>query len=133
MTFHPKYPTPNMDIFTSSSKKRMSSEKKKELEAPVDPSHNNGILYVQIHQAMDLEIGDPEVLPTNDEFKHPYDPSKVVNPYAVLYIDDNKVFQTREKLRNPSPVSLDMFLKMKKKETDLIPQQSIGTLYLSNL
>jgi hypothetical protein len=26
-----------------------------------------------------------------------------------------------------------MFLKMKKKETDLIPQQSIGTLYLSNL
>ncbi|KAI8879896.1 hypothetical protein K501DRAFT_256031 [Backusella circina FSU 941] len=103
MTFHPKYPTPNMDIFTSSSKKKMSSEKQKELETPVDPSHNNGILYVQIHQAMDLEIGDPEVLPTNEEFKHPYDPSKVVNPYAAVYINDNKVYQTREKLRNPSP------------------------------
>ncbi|KAI7902890.1 uncharacterized protein BX663DRAFT_508770 [Cokeromyces recurvatus] len=113
LSFHPKYPTPNMEIFTSKSmkQKKKSEEAQKEeekrdkaiLDIPVDPTHTNGILSILIHQAVDLEIGDPEVLPTNEEFKHPYSPDKVVSPYAVLYINDNKVYQTRTKLRNPSP------------------------------
>jgi len=121
MSFHPKYPTPNMEIFSGDAmaKKKKSEESQKKDEAeknavldiPVDAAHTNGILSVQIHQAVDLEIGDPEVLPTDDEFKHPYSPNKVVSPYAILYVNDNKVFQTRTKLRNPSPVSL-CFLRM---------------------
>ncbi|KAK4515667.1 3-isopropylmalate dehydrogenase [Mucor velutinosus] len=113
MSFHPKYPTPNMEIFSGDAmaKKKKSEEAQKKdeneksavLDAPVDAAHTNGILSVQIHQAVDLEIGDPEVLPTDDEFKHPYSPNKVVSPYAILYINDNKVYQTRTKLRNPSP------------------------------
>ncbi|KAL9556559.1 hypothetical protein MBANPS3_001819 [Mucor bainieri] len=113
MSFHPKYPTPNMEIFSGDAmaKKKKSEEAQKKDEAeksavldiPVEPAHTNGILSVQIHQAVDLEIGDPEVLPTDDEFKHPYSPNKVVSPYAILYVNDNKVFQTRTKLRNPSP------------------------------
>ncbi|CAO0791446.1 unnamed protein product [Mucor circinelloides] len=113
MSFHPKYPTPNMEIFSGDAmaKKKKSEESQKKDEAeknavldiPVDAAHTNGILSVQIHQAVDLEIGDPEVLPTDDEFKHPYSPNKVVSPYAILYVNDNKVFQTRTKLRNPSP------------------------------
>ncbi|CEP06852.1 hypothetical protein [Parasitella parasitica] len=114
MSFHPKYPTPNMAIFSgealANEKKKNKQDQKQEqaekdamLETPVDPAHTNGILSVQIHQAVDLEIGDPEVLPAGDEFKHPYSPNKVVSPYAILYINDNKVYQTRTKLRNPSP------------------------------
>lgn len=110
MSFHPKYPTPDMDVFSgeavNKNKKNKSKEEQDALEAPVLPEHNNGILSVTIHQAVDLEIGDPGILPTNEEFKHPYNPNKVVSPYAVLYINDNKVYQTRTKLRNPSPVSL---------------------------
>lgn len=115
MSFHPKYPTSNMDIFSSTStekkktseeaQKKQESEDKAVLDVPVLPDHTNGIVSVTIHQAVDLEIGDPEVLPTTEEFKHPYSPSKVVSPYAILYVNDNKVFRTRTKLRNPSPVS----------------------------
>lgn len=115
MSFHPKYPTPNMDIFNGDAiAQKTNSEKGKEkikkeqsqfLDVPVAPEHNNGIISVTIHQAVDLEIGDPEVLPTDEKFRHPYSPDRVVSPYAVLYINDNKVFQTRTKLRNPSPVS----------------------------
>jgi hypothetical protein len=99
-----------MDIFSNVSLKRSTPEQKKEreeqLKTPVEPDHTNGILSVQIHQAADLEIGDPEILPSSDEFKHPYDHTKIVNPYALLYINDKKVYQTRTKLRNPTPVSL---------------------------
>lgn len=98
-----------MDIFSGEAvnkkKKNKTQEEHEALEAPVEPEHNNGILSVTIHQAMDLEVGDPGILPTNEEFKHPYNPNKVVSPYAVLYINDNKVYQTRTKLRNPAPVS----------------------------
>lgn len=115
MSFHPKYPTPNMDIFNGDAiNQKTNSEKGKEnirkqqsefLDVPVAPEHNNGIISVTIHQAVDLEIGDPQVLPTDEKFRHPYRPDSVVSPYAVLYINDNKVYQTRTKLRNPSPVS----------------------------
>ncbi|KAI8327289.1 hypothetical protein EDC96DRAFT_532234 [Choanephora cucurbitarum] len=100
LSFHPKYPTPNMDIFSSNSmdlkkqpkaiQERDKKQKSDLLDVPVPPEHNNGILSVQIQQAVDLEIGDPEVLPTSEEFKHPYSPHKVVSPYAVLYLNDNK-------------------------------------------
>ncbi|RCH95171.1 hypothetical protein CU098_006546, partial [Rhizopus stolonifer] len=113
LSFHPKYPTPNMEIFSSNTmdkqkksepvKKKEEKEKDVILEAPVDPSHTNGILFVQIHQAVDLEVGDPEVLPTSEEFKHPYSTQKTVSSYAVLYVNDNKVYQTRTKIKNPSP------------------------------
>ncbi|KAG2204704.1 hypothetical protein INT47_012000 [Mucor saturninus] len=113
MSFHPKYPTPNMDIFSGDAiNQKTKSDKGKEkirkqhsefLDVPVAPEHNNGIISVTIHQAVDLEIGDPQVLPTDEKFRHPYSPDKVVSPYAVLYINDNKVYQTRTKLRNPSP------------------------------
>ncbi|KAI8377186.1 hypothetical protein EDC96DRAFT_494795 [Choanephora cucurbitarum] len=113
LSFHPKYPTPNMDIFSSNSmdlkkqpkaiQERDKKQKSDLLDVPVPPEHNNGILSVQIQQAVDLEIGDPEVLPTSEEFKHPYSPHKVVSPYAVLYLNDNKVYRTRTKLKNPSP------------------------------
>jgi hypothetical protein len=126
MSFHPKYPTPNMDIFSGNimekkkeskeAQKKQEQEHKAVLDIPVHPDHTNGIISVTIHQAVDLEIGDPEVLPTAEEFKHPYSPNKVVSPYAILYINDNKVFRTRTKLRNPSPVSgsylIHLYLKL---------------------
>ncbi|KAI8979253.1 hypothetical protein BDF20DRAFT_974130 [Mycotypha africana] len=113
MSFHPKYPTAGMEIFSGDmiSKKEkpeaVRKQEEKEMDAllnqPLDPLHTNGILSVTIHQAVDLEIGDPEVLPTTEEFKHPYSPNSVVSPYACFYINDKKVYQTRTKLRNPSP------------------------------
>ncbi|KAI9354705.1 hypothetical protein BD770DRAFT_412084 [Pilaira anomala] len=113
MSFHPKYPTQNMDIFsgdaiaqkanTQLDKQKIKKEHDEFLEIPVAPEHTNGILSVTIHQAVDLEIGDPEVLPMDEKFKHPYSPNKAVSPYALLYINDKKVYQTRTKLRNPSP------------------------------
>ncbi|GAA5800941.1 hypothetical protein HPULCUR_006381 [Helicostylum pulchrum] len=113
MSFHPKYPTPNMEIFSGDAiaqkannkldKEKLKKEHSELLELPVAPEHTNGIISVTIHQAVDLEIGDPEVLPMDDKFKHPYSTDKAVSPYAVLYINDRKVYQTRTKLRNPSP------------------------------
>ncbi|KAI8976219.1 hypothetical protein BDB01DRAFT_359888 [Pilobolus umbonatus] len=109
LSFHPKYPTPNMDVFSGDAltkhndNEQSKQEKQVLLDTEVLPSHNNGILSVTIHQAMDLEVGDPGVLPSDEKFKHPYDPSQTVSPYAVLYVNDNKVYQSRTKLRNPSP------------------------------
>lgn len=80
------------------------TERQCELEQePLSLSHKSGILTVQITQASDLEIGDPEIL-TAEDFKHPYSPNQIVNPYACVYVNDNKVFETRAKLRNPRPV-----------------------------
>lgn len=64
-----------------------------------------GILSINIRQAMDLEIGATDEL-ADEELKHPYNPDQVVSPYAILYINDSKVYQTRAKLRNPCPVSI---------------------------
>lgn len=58
---------------------------------------------MRIIEASELEIGDPQVL-TADEFKHPYSSNQIVDPYAVLYVNDHKVYMTRAKMRNPSPV-----------------------------
>lgn len=145
MSFHPKYPTPNMDIFSGDAiNQKTKSDKGKEkirkqhsefLDVPVAPEHNNGIISVTIHQAVDLEIGDPQVLPTDEKFRHPYSPDKVVSPYAVLYINDNKVYQTRTKLRNPSPVSQirKKIYEEKRILTFLFYLDSIGTQSLSIL
>lgn len=70
----------------------------------INPFMLVGILSVYIRQAMDLEIGAADEL-ADEELKHPYNPGQVVSPYAILYINDSKVYQTRAKLRNPCPVS----------------------------
>ncbi|KAI9252998.1 hypothetical protein BY458DRAFT_522442 [Sporodiniella umbellata] len=102
MSFHPKYATPSAD-FLSCMKPQDNNSQKEKHEEPLDPDHTNGILSVTIDQAADLEIGDPSILPPDDRFKHPYNPHSIVNPYAVLYINDNKIYRTRTKLRNPNP------------------------------
>ncbi|KAI9259291.1 hypothetical protein BY458DRAFT_517379 [Sporodiniella umbellata] len=102
MSFHPKYATPSNEALASTlpDNKNISNEADEE---PVHPEHTNGILSVTIHQAADLEIADPSILPLDDRSKHPYSPGGAVNPFAVLYINDRKVYRTRTKIRNPSP------------------------------
>ncbi|KAI7856661.1 hypothetical protein BDC45DRAFT_437272 [Circinella umbellata] len=95
VSFHPKYATPKKDAI-----KEADTEEEQEFLA--SPDHKSGILSVFIRQGMDLEIGDTEELGEED-IKHPYNPDQVVNPYACLYLDDHKVYQTRSKLQNPSP------------------------------
>ncbi|CEJ04745.1 hypothetical protein RMCBS344292_18699 [Rhizopus microsporus] len=102
LSFHPKYATPSTDILSKKLPQDNTSKDEKD-EEQVQPEHSNGILSVTIHQASDLEIADPAILPSDDRFKHPYNPNSIVSPYAILYINDNKVFRTRTKLRNPSP------------------------------
>ncbi|KAI8140241.1 hypothetical protein BJV82DRAFT_563066 [Fennellomyces sp. T-0311] len=105
VTFHPKYPTPKGDVVqqeteTESVKKKHKEEEEEKRE--VDSQHKGGILSCFIRQGMDLQIGDLELL-ADDDLSHPYNPNQVVSPYACLYLNDSKVFQTRSKLRNPSP------------------------------
>lgn len=109
LSFHPKYATPSTDILSKKLPQDNTSKDEKD-EEQVQPEHSNGILSVTIHQASDLEIADPAILPSDDRFKHPYNPNSIVSPYAILYINDNKVFRTRTKLRNPSPVSLFIYI-----------------------
>lgn len=104
MSFHPKYATPTTSILNT-MKPQDNNSQNENLKEPVNPEHTNGILSVTIYRAVDLEIGDPAILPSDDRFKHPYNPNSVVSPYAILYINDNKVYRTRTKLRNPNPVS----------------------------
>lgn len=54
-------------------------------------------------KAKDLEIIDPEVIYFKNR-RHPYTSNKSVSPYAELYIDDNKVFRTRTKMKTSNPV-----------------------------
>ncbi|KAL0074495.1 hypothetical protein F4703DRAFT_1946910 [Phycomyces blakesleeanus] len=105
LSFHPKYTLPKADLLHGGAQKDNGKETKPEhqqQQEPLNPDHNNGILSIQIHQAVDLEIGDPEIIAA-DENKHPYNPNQIVSPYAIMYINDNKVFRTRTKMRNPSP------------------------------
>ncbi|OAD77023.1 hypothetical protein PHYBLDRAFT_165522 [Phycomyces blakesleeanus NRRL 1555(-)] len=97
MTFHPKYVVPVENILLDPKQRETNKEDKEE----ISPDHKSGILSVQITQATDLEIGDPGV--TDEDLKHPYNSNTIVNPYAVLYINDLKVYQTHAKLSNPSP------------------------------
>ncbi|KAI9033622.1 hypothetical protein CLU79DRAFT_882763 [Phycomyces nitens] len=97
MSFHPKYVVPVENILIAPEQR----ERNKEDDEQISPDHKSGILSVQITQATDLEIGDPGV--TDDDLKHPYSSNTIVNPYAVLYINDLKVYQTHAKLSNPSP------------------------------
>ncbi|KAG1048652.1 hypothetical protein G6F43_008976 [Rhizopus delemar] len=102
MSFHPKYATPTTSILNT-MKPQDNNSQNENVKEPVNPEHTNGILSVTIYRAVDLEIGDPSILPSDDRFKHPYNPNSVVSPYAILYINDNKVYRTRTKLRNPNP------------------------------
>ncbi|KAI7852946.1 hypothetical protein BDC45DRAFT_484442 [Circinella umbellata] len=103
MTFHPKYVAPPPPTFmTMLERNKMTKEQKELEEEEWNPIHKSGILSVVITEAADLEIGDPEMI-TCDEFKHPYNSHQIVNPYAVIYLNDTKVYETRAKLRNPSP------------------------------
>ena len=104
MTFHPKYVAPPPPTFMNMLEKDKKTKEQKDLEEEKwNPIHKSGILSIKITEAADLEIGDPEMI-TSDEFKHPYSAKQIVNPYAVIYLNDTKVYQTRAKLRNPCPV-----------------------------
>lgn len=105
VSFHPKYITaPPQSIMTELDSPKSKKQLRLEQES-LSPSHKSGILTVCITEASDLEIGDPEVLAV-EEFKHPYSANQIVNPYACVYVNDSKVYETRAKLRNPSPVKL---------------------------
>lgn len=70
----------------------------------VSPEHKSGILSIKITQAKDLEIVDPDLM-TFKSRRHPYNADKSVNPYALVYVNDRKVFQTRSKMKASCPVS----------------------------
>jgi Ca2+-dependent lipid-binding protein len=116
MSWHPKYIAAKPKLM-----ERNKGEDKENVQNPnqiaktqeddenkvhVDPAHTCGILSVTLHQAMELEIADQELI--DDKEKHPYNSGTVVSPYALVYINDEKVFRTRHKMRNPSPVSDDV-------------------------
>lgn len=113
MSWHPKYVTTKPKVMERSkggetkenaqSPNQVSQTQNDENKVHVDPSHISGILSITLHQAMELEIADQELI--NDKEKHPYSSGTVVSPYALVYINDEKVFRTRHKMRNPSPVS----------------------------
>ncbi|KAI7871162.1 hypothetical protein BDF14DRAFT_1878550 [Spinellus fusiger] len=96
MTFHPKYAVSIQSMLMSPSQRNMNRE-----DEEIATDHSSGILSVQMTQAVELEIADPGV--AEDDLKHPYSSSAIVSPYAVLYINDQKVYQTRAKLSNPNP------------------------------
>ncbi|ORY07468.1 hypothetical protein K493DRAFT_101449 [Basidiobolus meristosporus CBS 931.73] len=71
--------------------------------------HTPGILCVQVHQAIDVEISDPSF--TDQE--HPYDHTIPPNPYANIFVNDTKVYQTRTKMHSTAPywnVSTEQFI-----------------------
>lgn len=74
----------------------------------VDPEHKSGILSIKITQAKDLEIVDSDLI-TFKQRRHPYNADKAVNPYAIVYINDKKVYQTRSKMKTDNPVSNTSF------------------------
>ncbi|KAG2206827.1 hypothetical protein INT47_007583 [Mucor saturninus] len=73
-----------------------------ELGERVSPLHTSGILSIKIVKAKDLEILDPEVISFKKR-RHPYKLQKAVSPYAVIYINDTKVFRTRSKMCTSNP------------------------------
>ncbi|GAN11450.1 hypothetical protein MAM1_0611d11013, partial [Mucor ambiguus] len=68
----------------------------------VSPEHKSGILSITITQAKDLEIVNPDLM-TFKNRRHPYNAEKSVSPYALVYINDRKVFQTRPKMKASCP------------------------------
>lgn len=88
---------------------------KDEETVEVDEAHSSGILSITLHQAIELEVADQQLIDNKE--KHPYNASTVVSPYALVYINDEKVFRTRSKMRNPSPVSPE---KEKKRKNNLL-------------
>lgn len=74
----------------------------------VAPEHKSGILSVKITQAKDLEIVDADLIALKQR-RHPYNADKAVNPYAIVYINDRKVYQTRSKMKTADPVSNTSF------------------------
>ncbi|KAK9764428.1 hypothetical protein K7432_008068, partial [Basidiobolus ranarum] len=71
--------------------------------------HTPGILCIQVHQAIDVEISDPSF--TDQE--HPYDHTQPPNPYANIFVNDTKVYKTRTKMHSTAPfwnVSTEQFI-----------------------
>ncbi|KAH8550706.1 hypothetical protein BGW37DRAFT_457834 [Umbelopsis sp. PMI_123] len=110
MSWHPKYIARKAKIMERNKEENKESAQsststapalKEEEKVSVDPTHTCGILSITLHQAIELEIADQQLI--GDQEKHPYNASTVVCPYAIVYINDEKVFCTRHKVRNPSP------------------------------
>ncbi|KAK9681381.1 hypothetical protein K7432_015650 [Basidiobolus ranarum] len=71
--------------------------------------HTPGILCIQVHQAIDVEISDPSF--TDQE--HPYDHTLPPNLYANIFINDTKVYRTSTKIHSTAPfwnVSTEQFI-----------------------
>lgn len=108
MSWHPKYVAPKPHILERNKGEDKSQPQNQTVQAEkqdeavkVDDAHNSGILSITLHQAMELEVADQELV--DDKGKHPYSSGTVVSPYALVYVNDEKVFRTRSKMRNPSP------------------------------
>ncbi|KAI7888712.1 uncharacterized protein EV154DRAFT_468602 [Mucor mucedo] len=115
LTFHPKYVTPIPSAHdhakTEKAKREKAKKKKQEKEKKQrekeekkkQKEHRKGsILSIKIVKAKDLEILDPEVISFKKR-RHPYKLQKAVSPYAVIYINDTKVFRTRSKMCTSNP------------------------------
>ncbi|KAI9494174.1 hypothetical protein BDB00DRAFT_819957 [Zychaea mexicana] len=104
ISFHPKYRTQKKEAIQETEGETTAAKEREpdEQSVFVNPGHKSGILSVFIRQGMDLEIGEAGSL-VDEDLKHPYNADQVVSPYACLYLNDSKVYQTRTKLRNPSP------------------------------
>ncbi|KAF1797109.1 hypothetical protein FB192DRAFT_1335564 [Mucor lusitanicus] len=117
LTFHPKYVIPEEKRSKTEQVKREKLKQKQENEEKkretVSPEHTSGVLSITITQAKDLEIVDPDLM-TFKSRRHPYNADKSVNPYALVYVNDRKVFQTRPKMKASCPywnADTECFLK----------------------
>ncbi|KAI7904926.1 uncharacterized protein BX663DRAFT_501057 [Cokeromyces recurvatus] len=84
-----------------------------ELGEPVSREHISGILSIRITEGKDIEIMDPDLF-NSKERRHPYKPGRPVNPYAIIYINDQKIYRTRAKMSTPNPcwnADTECFLK----------------------
>ncbi|KAI9283000.1 hypothetical protein BC943DRAFT_281072 [Umbelopsis sp. AD052] len=110
LSWHPKYIAAKPKIMERNKDEIKDNQpkssdpgpaQKEEEKVEVDDAHTSGILSITIHQAIELEIADQQLIDNKE--KHPYNSGSVVSPYALIYINDEKVFRTRSKMRNPSP------------------------------
>jgi Ca2+-dependent lipid-binding protein len=60
-------------------------------------------LSINIAEAKDLDIMAPDMI-NSEKRRHPYNPDKPVNPYAIIYLNDHKIYETRSKMSTANPV-----------------------------
>ncbi|CAI2171500.1 9864_t:CDS:10 [Funneliformis geosporum] len=79
------------------------------------PDQTAGIFCLKIHQAMNLQITTaPYIEDSGITMSDNYYNTSYPNPYAVVYLNDSRVFRTRAKLNNVAPfwnASTEQFVK----------------------